>query len=346
MNDIPTINPAFPESENAIVFAANDYYCPYLSVMLHSVIEHISSNHLYDIIVLNRDISDINKNRLLSMIEDDKTIRLRFFDVSRLVKWDNLYTGGKEKFSVDTYLRLLIPYVLSGDYKKALYLDSDMLALTDVYPLLEEDITGYMLASTRDMCGIAAYYYPWASNRSYIDSVLKLKYPDRYFIAGMMILNLAAFRGKWSCEYILEIASSRNWKQHDQDVLNVLCNNGDVKLLDASWDVLKPYKSGYLPAKLQRELMESMKYPKIIHFGGNEKPWWNTLSPWMDLFWDTAVKTPFYKDIIYRILEYNPGNTNEATLEKFRGGEIGFYYLVKYFIAWLKYKIRRQRQEY
>ena len=33
------------------------------------------------------------------------------------------------------------------------------------------------------------------------------------------------------------------------------------------------------------------------------KPWKIRGNPWDDLFWDTAVKTPFYKAIIYRVLD-------------------------------------------
>lgn len=342
MREIVTIKPAFPGNQNAIVLAANDYYCPYLSVMLYSIVENISKNHFYDIIILNRDISNDNKNKLLSIVGGNEKVSLRFYNVSELIRGVNLYTGGKEEFSVDAYLRLLIPDVLSDDYIKALYLDSDMLALTDVYPLFEENISEYLLSSTRDLQGIACYYDPLNNELKYYrDKILKLKYPDNYFISGMLVLNLPAFRKRWSSDFLLEFASSRNWKQHDQDVLNVLCNEGEVKIIDASWDVLKPYKLKNLPLKLREELIESFRNPKIIHFGGGDKPWWNTLSPWMDIFWDTAVRTPYYKEIVYRILTVSPCDAKEAVLEKFRNGEVGFIYIVKYFKAWLRYKIKQ-----
>ena len=54
MNEVVTIKSAFSGDQNAIVFAADDYYCPYLSVMLYYVVEHISSNRLRDITIQMR----------------------------------------------------------------------------------------------------------------------------------------------------------------------------------------------------------------------------------------------------------------------------------------------------
>ena len=62
-----TIHPAFAEGTDAIVFCVNDYYCPYLSVMLYSVIEHASPSRNYDIIILHRDITPENQNILRQM---------------------------------------------------------------------------------------------------------------------------------------------------------------------------------------------------------------------------------------------------------------------------------------
>lgn len=76
--------------------------------------------------------------------------------------------------------------------------------------------------------------------------MLALKEPDNYFIAGMLLFNIPAFQELYSTEYLLEFATSREWRQHDQDVLNVLCA-GRTKLVSASWDVMVPEFKEYLP---------------------------------------------------------------------------------------------------
>lgn len=334
------IIPAFPQNDNAIVFAADDAFCPYLATMLVSMFDHAKAENNYDIVVLNRNILPFRIKKMTEMAQGKKNISLRFYNVADRIDNIQLYTGGKENFTIDAYLRLLIPSVLSDQYTKALYLDGDMLALTDVAPLLQTDLNGFLLASSRDMGGIADYYFPVGTRKQYREKILPDENPDDYFISGMLVFNLVAFRKEFTQEDLLTLASSRNWLQHDQDVLNVICKGGRAKMLHASWDVLKPYKPEYLPAKLKVELEESVREPKILHFGGIEKPWKNTLSPWMDIFWETAVKTPFYKEMIYRILQENPGSINEVMLQRFKKGQVGFSYIIKFIKAWVLYKVK------
>ena len=335
------INPAFAGGTDAIVFCANDYYCPYLSVMLYSVIEQASPGRKYDIIVLHRDITPENQDILRQMGEGKDNVSIRFLNVSSLIRAYSLYTGGKTEFTIDTYLRLLIPDVLDRTYHKALYLDSDMLALADVGELLDTKLDGYLLASSRDMCGLASYYDPRDERKSYRDGVLHLSRPNDYFIAGMLVLNLDAFRQSYTSDELLRLAASREWMQHDQDVLNLLCDGGKAKILHASWDVMKSYRPELLPEPYRVELEESLKDPKILHFGGNEKPWRNLDSPWMDIFWDTAVKTPYYKEIIYRNLQHDdPDNKNCEMITRINNGEIRLRHMIRFDVAWVRFKVK------
>ena len=345
MSEQNRISPAFPGGHSAVAFAANDGFCPYLTVMLHSILEHAADENQYDIIVLHRDIAPERMARMGEMTAGKANVSLRFCDVSEQVAGLELYTGGKEEFTLDAYLRLLIPDVLSQEYDTALYLDGDMLALDDIAPLLDTDLEGYLLASTRDMGGIADYYLPGSYRREYRDKVLEIEVPDDYFISGLLVLNLSEFRKEWTGQKLLELAASRQWLQHDQDVLNVICKGGRAKLLHAQWDVLKPYKPELLPAALRKELEESLADPKILHFGGDEKPWKNTLSPWMDEFWETALKTPFCKEIVLRMLQEHPGTINEIMVQRFEKGQVGFRYIIKFFKGWLGSKLRRGKQE-
>lgn len=336
-----SIRPAFAGCTDAIVFCANDYYCPYLSVMLYSVIEQASPSRKYDIIVLHRDITPENQRILQEMGEGKDNIAIRFLNVSSLISAYSLYTGGKTEFTIDTYLRLLIPDVLDRTYHKALYLDSDMLALADVGELLDTDLDGYLLASSRDMCGLACYYDPRDERRRYRDGILHLSQPNDYFIAGMLVLNLDAFRKAYTFDELLRLAASRNWLQHDQDVLNLICDGGKAKILHASWDVMKPYRPDLLPEPYRVELEESLRNPKIIHFGGTEKPWKNLDSPWMDLFWDTAVKTPYYKEIIFRNLHHDDPDSKDCEMTiRINNGEIRLRHMVRFNIAWIIFKLR------
>lgn len=343
--DFTKVAPVF-DCDSAIVFSANEYFCPYMTVMIQSVIDHASEQNNYDILILNRDITKETQNIIASLAAGQENISIRFVDVRPYVSEYDFFIGGKDDFTAEAYFRLLIPYVLDDSYHKALYLDGDMLAVTDIYPLVQVDIEHYLLASTRDYNGLAVYYdHDEKKRRKYRDDILKLSAPDDYFISGMLLLNLNLFREKYSMQSLLKFATSRDWLQHDQDVLNVLCDGGLALLLDEAWDVMMPYKPELLPDYIRKKMEDAFQNPKIIHYGGFEKPWKNNLHYRTRDFWETAIRTPFYYRIIDRTLErcsqYGPENIKDTALDSFSEGKIGFKYILQYIMAWIQYKCRR-----
>ena len=57
-------------------------------------------------------------------------------------------------FSVETFYRLFISQILA-EYKKVVYLDSDMLVLHDITPLYDTDMNGHPIAAVHDV--VCAY---------------------------------------------------------------------------------------------------------------------------------------------------------------------------------------------
>ena len=335
------LEPAFIGEDSAIVFAANDSFCPYLSVMLYSVIEHSSPDRYYDIVILHRDISQARMERMEKLADGKANIIIRFFCVADRITGHDLFIGGKDNFTIDTYLRLLIPWTLSDRYKKALYLDGDMLALDDVAPLLDTELGGFLLASSRDYCGLEEYYRPDSYRKTYRDTELKLSAPDDYFLNGMLLLNLDAFRAEFTEKGLLKLCASRPWLQHDQDVLNLLCSGGRAKLLHGQWDVMLPGDLTRIPAGIQEEIRQASEHPKILHFGGDEKPWLNEKNLWLETFWDVAPKTPFYHEIVRHILRQSRYSAKDWILQEYCEGRIGFRYILRYTGGWLHYKLSR-----
>lgn len=337
------LQPAFTKNNIAIAFAANDAFVPYMATTICSVILNGSRSNNYDIVVLQSDIGPQNQHRLLEMTAPFKNVSLRIIDVTVYIQGYAFFVGNKENFSKESYYRLLIPELMSG-YQKVLYLDGDMVVLTDVAELYQTDVEGYLLASSRDLCGMIDYYNPLTDMRKYRDQVLKLKEPDNYFIAGMLLINIPAFQKKYSTEYLLEFAVSKNWRQHDQDVLNVLCESR-TKLVSASWDVMIPEFNAYLPERLRTELEDSIKDIKILHYGGDRKPWFCIDAPLGEYFWKYAAQTPYIQEIIQRQLGSNRGGCSmrNAMEQEFRQGRAGARYILKYMRAWMACKLKGEK---
>ncbi len=337
------ITPAFSERSIPIVFAANDFFVPYLSVMIYSIMAHAAAENNYDLVILHRDINEDNKRLLGEMTAPFQNVSLRTVDVTEYVSGYSFFVGNKENFSEEAYYRLLIPEIM-GEYEKVLYFDGDMAALTDVAELYETQLGDALLASSRDMYGLMSYYNALDDRKKYRDTVLKLKRPDDYFITGMLLFNIPAFRAAYPTEYLLRFAASRDWLQHDQDVLNVLCE-GKAKLVPAAWDVIYPEVKQYLPPPLKKELEESLREPKIIHFGGALKPWLCLDAPYSDIFWKYAAQTPYIQEIIRRRIQLDRGadSARGAMEREFREGKAGARYILRFIQAWLRCKLEKRK---
>ena len=352
-----SILPAFGENNVPIVFSTDEAFVPVLSVMLQSIIDNSSCNNNYDIIILSKDMNDDYKGRILLMIDGYDNFSIRIINVAEYLVGYNFYTENRKTITAETYFRLLMPELMNA-YSKAIYLDGDMIANVDIAELYNIDISNYLIAASRDCDSIGRYNIPDKDIKEYRDTVLKLKYPNDYFCAGVLLMNLDMFREDFKEINLLEFATSYQWRQHDQDILNVLCNE-KVLLLSAAWDLLRDAGNNkYMPGDYYYDFLEAEKHPKIVHFGGMRKPWIYFDVERGEYFWKYAGKTPFYKQILSMVRDanfqrYSPWvpNTNTSSAvdptsykdevaEQFKAGQIGFTYILKYIKAWVKYKLK------
>lgn len=297
--------PAFAQNNISVVLSANDYYVPYLSTILQSLKDNSSTQFNYDIIVLNTDISEKNQKILKEQVFS-KNISLRFFNVARQMnKYKNLPLRGH--FKVETYFRILMPELLPH-YDKILYLDSDMVILTDVSTLYNTELDGFLLAACRDADTAGLYNGFEPNKKNYMDNILKIKNPYSYFQAGTILFNLNEFRKTYSVKEIMDFATSYQWELLDQDVLNYIAQD-KTKYVDMSWNVMMDWQEirinqiiGRAPIYLYEEYMQARKTPKIVHYAGPDKPWEIPYSDFATYFWQYARKTPYYEIIMQRML--------------------------------------------
>lgn len=298
--------PAFAENNVAIAVAANDYFIPYCATFLKSVAEHGNSKKNYDILLLSQDVSDTNVKKMEKLLSAWENVSLRVIDPSVLIDQYTFHIRGH--FSKETYYRLVLPELLPN-YDKVLYLDSDMIAMDDVAKIYDENVDGYLLAACHDADTAGLYNGYEKDKKRYTDKVLKLKEPYQYFQAGVLLLNLKEFRKRYTTKQILDFAVSENWQLLDQDILNKLCE-GAVKYIDMSWNVMVDFAGvrisqiiALAPRWLNEMYQEARKNPKIIHYAGPQKPWFE---PEMDMgmqFWECARETSYYEIMLSRMSE-------------------------------------------
>ena len=271
------VAPAFARNNVAIALSANDYYVPYVSALLLSLRANIHAENNYDILVMTRDISAANQKQLQNIFRENANVCLRFVNVARFEsQFKHLFLRGH--FVLETYFRLLMPELMD-QYRKALYLDSDLILNADPAELYNTDVEGYLLAAAHD-ADTAGLYNGFEPNKKYyMDNVLKIREPYSYFQAGVILFNLEEFRKTYTTDEMLRFAASNKWELLDQDVLNYLAQ-GRYKAVDMAWNVMTDLRRIRIPEIISRapkylrdEYMKAHEAPKIIHYAGPDKPW-------------------------------------------------------------------------
>lgn len=311
--ELPVLKPAFSKNSVPIVLSSDDFYAPYMGVLIQSIIENAHSYNNYDIIILHTDISEENRNLIKSLVKGMANFSIRFTDIS-----DNI---GTRSFSVWAHYkkynvyRLVAPEILS-QYDKALYFDSDIVVNNDVAELYSTELGDNLIAAIPDI-----RYHSWNNEEGnslqiYARDVLKLPETHKYFNSGVLIYNLSEFRKTYTSDFMLDYCSQRHWQYIDQDVLNITCANKTL-FLPQTWNILISADNfateARAPLAIYEDYLAGHKSPKVVHYAGNFMP---CVTPTVDLywfFWEYARKTPFYEILIHRMIRKqmeveNPAN--------------------------------------
>lgn len=312
-----------PIDENyvPVVLAANDGFVPYLSTMIESILEHANPSRGYDIVVLHRDISLENQQRMRMQTAGYPHCSIRFANVQSY--FDSLKLFVNQHLSIETYYRLVVQDLMPG-YDKVLYLDSDMVTESDVAELYDINTGEYMIGAARDI-DIAGQVKTNLKMKDYVENQIGLRNPFDYFQAGVLILNLKAFRAGITTDELLKTASEKEWKCHDQDVLNHVCR-GRVYYIPQRWNVVMNWQEQdrsrekilkKAPADLYFEWLEARKRPLVVHFAGYQKPWNVPSCDMAPYFWKYSRNTPYYEMVILK--NNNANEQNQEMSEKTAG---------------------------
>ena len=173
-----------------------------------------------------------------------------------------------------TLYRLLLPDILL-DVDECIYLDSDTLICDDIADLFSYDISNCYLAAVVDS-DISKVPY---NNMGNLDL-------EKYFNAGVLVLNLAKLRNDNKVEEFLS-SIDMNWQLNDQDILNKSCL-GKVIFLEGKYNRFS-YSA------------ESGDDSVVIHFLGDPgmRPWQYLHANMAEDWWKVASifeDTSIYKE--------------------------------------------------
>jgi lipopolysaccharide biosynthesis glycosyltransferase len=296
----------FTDDTNTIVFASSEYFVPYLSTMIQSMIDNSDKKKKYQIFILHKGILEYSVNSIKQQIFPYRHFMLSFIDIRKILISSSLNLS--VILNSETYYRLLIPY-LFRNYQKVLYLDADMCCQTDVSELFYYDIEDNFIASTRDILAVRDYYLPGnRNNQETRYKKLGIKNWEKCFLASLLVFNIQYFLASISLFELLELVSSKDWDYKDQDVLNILCEDKCV-FLPLEWDFEDIGDNvDFLPDQFKKNYLNAKSNPRIIHFPTCSRPWIRLETPGAEYFWKYACKTPFFGLILNRTFQQQLSN--------------------------------------
>ena len=251
-----------------LVCAADDNYAMPLAVTARSAIANLQSDRPVALFILDGGISKTNKRKITRSL-DSKQVEISWLTLDNAL-FANLTSD--RHLTITAYYRLLLPQILPPEFKKAIYLDTDMVVtgnleeIWNIYLFYNFVLAvKYFTKLTISMC---------TSVRDYEQLGIS---PDcKYFNSGLLVINMDKWQADNIGHRVIEyIRQNIQYRPNDQDALNAIVA-GKWGQLHPKWNQMPGVyypdfkERNPLPPEVYQELLHQ---PCVIHFTNTPKPW-------------------------------------------------------------------------
>ena len=288
-----------PVKENGVVItmACSNSYKTIMGVLLQSIVENASQHEYYDIVILEYDMPVLERSRIKSYYQADN-VSIRFLNVKQALDQFDLYV--RDYFSIMTYARLLIPQIFAA-FQRVLYLDCDMVCVTDVAKLYRGDMQGMSLLAVPDaILNMEAWTNPNSMDtRQYLENVVGVKAEGEYVNGGAIVFDIVAIRREM--EDLFTVAECRKWSWVDQDVLNHVYSKR-IAHAKIAWNTIvianfKQRRRYMKRSGLFIEYEKALAEPCIVHYAGEMLPCYRKNVPLEEFFWKYAKGSVYAEEL-------------------------------------------------
>ena len=270
--------------EVPVFFATDDNYAPFLAVTFKSILDNASKDFSYKFYVLTTNLSTNYEKRIKEFESED--VKIEFIFLKETIEKIKAKFHLRDYYSIETYYRFFIANMFP-QYDKVLYCDCDVIVLGDIAELYNHNIDNYLVGACPEEVMTEVKIFG-----DYVEQALDVDC-EKYFNAGVMLMNLKAFREEKIEEKFFEMLPKYTFRvTQDEDYLNVLCK-GKVKLFHLGWN-----KTAFKNDKFNDKDL------KLIHYKIHWKPWHYDGVLYENHFWDYAKQTSFYEEILNKKLSY------------------------------------------
>lgn len=303
-----------------IIYECKMHELPILAISIQSLLDHVSPQNLYNIIVLMQTVPenkwfqmqiDRNKQLLNQILLGYKNVFFQFYDPKNELGEKDVRLYDQPNIEHD-YYRLISPWIFRN-YKKIIYLTPFILLCEDVACLYLIEMQGKLIGAAYDLLciGFAAGYDEGLYK--HLNTEIGLANPLNYFSTDIMVMDLDKIRRKYSLATVLTTLEKWNLNSIAHDAMNRLFEK-DVYFLGQEWNFINCpalqvlWCIDYAPAKLVKEY-KSIKEPKAIHYI-QPFPWEHADCDFSEQFWFIARKTPFYELVLCMMIDSKIGGPN------------------------------------
>lgn len=251
-------------------------YSKFVGAAMCSVFENTAEKiiiHIFHDITLSEE----NMKKLIFVSEKYRQ-QIKFYEIDIDKKF--LKINSLDVYTIGTLFRLYIPMLLPVEIDKVIYLDADIILNLDIKILWNEEIKNYSLGVCIDE--------PLANDWwKHILCEQGLFEKQKYFNAGVLVLNLVKIRDKYNLleNGLVFFQDYPDNKCADQDALNYIFKN-DICFLDCRYNTFT--------AGERRRNADIRK--RIYHYSGEEgRANYLKRDCFDELFWSYLLKTPWGK---------------------------------------------------
>ncbi|MDF7675062.1 glycosyltransferase [Acetobacteraceae bacterium ESL0709] len=270
--------------ELAVVLCVDVAYARYAFVTIQSVLDNLDVGTYVKFYIFHEKINE-SCIFMGQTLFNTKFSSIEFVDLSPLIggrRFNELHHWNRT-----VYYSGLIPEILRGRHRYALYLDADVLVCHDV-----TELPGLMDIS-KGVGAVAGYplvsyqidndpVYSGMNRQDYEREIIGLQGNQKRFNSGVMLFNLDVIDKDFTRKYLS--AAERHFAYTDEDVANFLLK-GRVCYLDLAWNVMLDYdRSIFAIDANDPHLKYCLQHPKILHYLNNPKPWDGLKGSFADLY--------------------------------------------------------------
>lgn len=259
-----------------IVVATDNHYAVLLAALIKSVEINHKTEEPIKFIVIDDGVSLANKEKINHSAHSD-LISIEWVKSKNAIPEGIKLPLDSTSFPLTAYLRIFAPYVVPGDAVKIIYLDVDVILMTDISDFLKIDLEGHLFGAIQDVQETVSC--SWAGIPNYKELGI---HPDtKYFNSGVLLIDAPRWRNENVAERVIKAL-------HDNEkYVNYADQYGLNVVLYDQWLQIAPDWNNFA--------FQEIENPKIIHFL-DVKPIFNTYASserYKELFYEYLSQTPF-----------------------------------------------------